>query len=49
MEVTIRGRNIEITPRLQEYVEKKAGKLDRYLPTITEVHMELGIEKTRSQ
>ncbi len=48
MEVTIRGRNIEITPRLQEYVEKKAGKLDRYLPTITEAHMELGVEKTRS-
>ncbi len=48
MEVTIRGRNIEVTPRLQEYVEKKAGKLDRYLPTITEAHMELAAEKTRS-
>ncbi len=48
MEVTIRGRNIEVTPRLQEYVEKKAGKLDRYLPGITEAHMELGVEKTRS-
>ncbi len=48
MEVTIRGRNVEITPRLQEYVEKKVGKLDRYLPQITEAHMELGVEKTKS-
>lgn len=48
MEVTIRGRNVEITPRLQEYVEKKVGKLDRYLPTINEAHMELSSTKTRS-
>ncbi len=48
MEVKIRGRNVEITPRLQEYVEKKVGKLDRYLPTITEAHMELSATKTRN-
>jgi putative sigma-54 modulation protein len=48
MEVTIRGRNVEVTPRLQDYVEKKVGKLDRYLPTIDEAHMELSVEKTRS-
>lgn len=48
MEVTIRGRNVEITSRVQEYVEKKVSKLDRYLPTINEAHMELSAEKTRS-
>ena len=48
MQVTIRGRNVEITPRVQEYVEKKVGKLDRYLPTINEAHMELSAEKTKS-
>jgi putative sigma-54 modulation protein len=48
MEVTIRGRNVEITPRVQEYVEKKVGKLDRYLPAITEAHMELSAAKTRN-
>jgi putative sigma-54 modulation protein len=48
MQVTIRGRNVEVTPRLQEYVEKKVGKLDRYLPAIDEAHMELSVEKTRS-
>jgi putative sigma-54 modulation protein len=48
MQVTIRGRNVEVTPRLQDYVEKKVGKLDRYLPTINEAHMDIAVEKTRS-
>ncbi len=48
MEVSIRGRNIAVTDRLDEYVTRKASKLDRYLPTIEEAHMELSTEKTRS-
>ena len=48
MEVTIRGRNFEVTPRLQEYVESKVARLDRYLGTIDEVRVDLSIENTRS-
>jgi putative sigma-54 modulation protein len=48
MEVTIRGRNFEVTPRLQEYVESKVARLDRYLGTIDEVRVDLSIESTRS-
>jgi len=48
MQLIIQGKNIEITDRLQEYVEKKVGKLDRYLPTITEARMELSVEGARS-
>jgi putative sigma-54 modulation protein len=48
MDVTIRGRNLEVTPRLQEYVEKKVDRLDRYLNTINEVRVDLAVEKTRS-
>ena len=48
MEVTIRGRNFEVTPRLQEYVEAKVARLDRYLGTIDEVRVDLSIENTRS-
>jgi len=44
----IQGKNIEVTDRLREYVEKKVGKLDRYLPTITEARMELSVEGTKS-
>ena len=48
MNIVVRGRNINITPRLEENVDKKVGKLDRYLPTIDEARMELAVEETRS-
>lgn len=48
MQLIIQGKNIEVTDRLREYVEKKVGKLDRYLPTITEARMELSVEGTKS-
>ena len=48
MRLIIQGKNIEVTDRLREYVEKKVGKLDRYLPTITEARMELSVEGTKS-
>ncbi|MFQ5814665.1 MAG: ribosome hibernation-promoting factor, HPF/YfiA family [Anaerolineae bacterium] len=48
MQLIIQGKNMEVTDRLREYVEKKVGKLDRYLPTITEARMELSVESTKS-
>ena len=48
MNIVVRGRNINVTDRLEEYVDKKVGKLDRYLPTIDEARMELAVEETRS-
>jgi putative sigma-54 modulation protein len=48
MELSVKGRNVEVTDRLQEYVEKKMGKLDRYLPSINEVWVELSVEGTKA-
>lgn len=48
MELSIKGKNVEVTDRLQEYVEKKMGKLDRYLPSISEVWVELTVEETKA-
>src|SRR4030067_2963462 len=48
MQVILKGKNIEITDWLREYVEKKVNKLDRYLPEIQEVRIELSVQKTRS-
>ena len=48
MQLTIQGKNMEVTERLQEYIEKKVGKLDRYLPTITEARIELSVEGAKS-
>lgn len=48
MEIQLFTRNMELTPRLQEYVEKKVNKLSRYLPNITDVRVDLSVENTRS-
>ncbi|MFN2169673.1 MAG: ribosome hibernation-promoting factor, HPF/YfiA family [Anaerolineae bacterium] len=47
MQLTVKGRNIEITDRLRSYVEKKIGKLDRYLPDILEARVELAEEASQ--
>ncbi len=48
MELTIKGKNVEVTDRLRQYVEKKIGKLDRYLPTISEAWVELSTEGAKA-
>jgi ribosome hibernation promoting factor len=48
MEIVVRGRNVTVSERVEEYVEKKIGKLERYLPIIDEARMELSQEETRS-
>jgi len=48
MQLIIKGKNIEITDPLRKYVHKKLGKLDRYLPTIDEVRVELSVENVKS-
>lgn len=41
LEVVINGKDMHVSTRLREYVEKKVGKLDHYLPTITEARVDL--------
>jgi putative sigma-54 modulation protein len=48
MQVKIQGRNLEITPRLQDYVESKAARLGRHLGTISQMRVDLAVEDTRS-
>ncbi|MFC2029292.1 ribosome hibernation-promoting factor, HPF/YfiA family [Chloroflexota bacterium] len=48
MELTIKGRNVEVTDRLRDYVENKMGRLDRYLPTISGVWVDLSTEGARA-
>ncbi len=44
-EVDIYTRNIEVTERIRDYVSKKIAKLDRYLPGIEEMRVDLAHEK----
>jgi putative sigma-54 modulation protein len=48
MQVNIKGKNVEVTDRLKSYVDKKIGKLDHYLPGITEAWVELRVEDTKA-
>ncbi len=43
--VEVQTRNIRLTEKIEEYVNKKAGNLDHYLPTIDEVRVELAHHK----
>lgn len=43
MKFNIRGENIEVTPALKEYVEKKLSKLERYFDTFPEIKVNLKV------
>jgi putative sigma-54 modulation protein len=44
MEIQINTRNLDFSKRLKEHVEKKLSRLDRYLPHISEVRVDLAQE-----
>jgi putative sigma-54 modulation protein len=48
MQLVLQGKNFVISDRIRAYVEKKIGKLDRYLPDIEEARVEITQEKTKS-
>lgn len=45
MNIIVTGRNLEITPALRDYAEKKIAKFERYLSNITEAIVTLSIQK----
>ena len=44
---TVRGKNIEITPSLREYVEKRVGKIEKYFDNVGEITVLLTVSKGR--
>jgi len=48
MNMIIQTHNVELTDWLRQYVEKKIGRLEKYMPDIDEVRVELREEATRS-
>lgn len=48
MDILINTHNVELTPHLRDHVEKKTARLDRYMPNIGEVHVELSSQQTRN-
>lgn len=46
LKVEIFAKNMQATDRIKEYVEKKVGKLDRFLTTIEQVRVDLTFYKS---
>lgn len=47
MNITVTGRNIDVTPSLRQYAEEKIGKFERFLSHITEAVVTLSVQKYR--
>ena len=48
MRLQVKGRNLEVSDSIREYAERKLGKLDRLLNDLTQVELELAVEKNPS-
>ena len=48
MDIRVNGRHFNITPRVQQYVEKKTAKLDRYMPNLKEIKVDLSEMNSRN-
>ncbi len=47
MNITIHGQNIKVTEGIEEFAREKLERLERYLPSIADLRMELTKEHTR--
>ncbi|MCX6644875.1 MAG: ribosome-associated translation inhibitor RaiA [bacterium] len=48
MEIAIRGKNVELSDSLKEYIDEKVGRLQKYLDSILAIDVTLTVEKNRS-
>ena len=48
MHIIITGRNIDVSQHSTNYVEKRLQKLERHVPDVGDVNVELVVNKTRS-
>ena len=46
MKLTIHGRQLNVTSAIENYIKKKIGRLDRYLPSVNEARVEVTKEQT---
>ena len=47
MGITVRGKNIDITPALKDYVAKRIGKITKYFENLGEITVILTVSKGR--
>jgi putative sigma-54 modulation protein len=49
MAITVRGKNLDITPALKDYVEKRVKKVTKYFDKTGDISVILKVEKGRHQ
>jgi putative sigma-54 modulation protein len=47
MDLNIQGQNLKVNPAIEAYAKKKLDKLDRYLPGISDVRLDLTVENAK--
>jgi putative sigma-54 modulation protein len=47
MQLSVKGRSLEITPAIRAYAEEKLSRLTRYLENIVSMHVVLSVNKHR--
>ncbi|MFN8527265.1 MAG: ribosome-associated translation inhibitor RaiA [Anaerolineae bacterium] len=47
MEITIRGKDYRVSPAMEDFATKKLDRLNRYLPNIASIHLELALQRSR--
>ena len=47
MNIAVRGKNIDITPALRDYVEKRVSKVTKYFSEVDSIHAILAVEKNQ--
>src|SRR5947208_15666696 len=48
MRLSVKGKNLEVSDSIRRYAEEKLGKLNRQLHELTQVELELCVEKNPS-
>jgi ribosomal subunit interface protein len=49
MDVLVQGRNFNVTDRTREYISRKTQRLERHLPAVDQMRVDISEEGTRSQ
>jgi putative sigma-54 modulation protein len=47
MQLNIHSQNLKLTPKVEEFAQSKLGKLDRYLPNISSIRLDLSRNHTK--
>ncbi len=48
MNLSVHGHNVEVNEVIRDYVERKIGRLDRYLPGLDEARVDIREQNTRN-